>query len=244
MLSKARGETKCWNVLDAEQSIILGNTLTTSRSTSLDLSSAEGNDEVGDDGVLGLTRSVRDHDTPTVGLRQLSTVKIPFSSRVRFPGGRKLRLDGLGDGSDLVDLEQETVASLLLDSSLDTEGVGDSKVVADDLDATFGGEVSPSLPIVLIEGILDGDDGVLLNVAEVEVGELDTSEPLCGVGIGVLEVEVVLAILVELGGGNIESDLDLALITGLLDGLAEELKRLVCARHVGGESSLITNVDS
>jgi len=137
---------------------------------------------------------------------------------------RNLRLDRLGNGSDLVDFKQQTVASLLLDGGFDTEGVGDSKVVADDLDATFGGEVGPSLPIVLVEGILDGDDGVLLNVADVEVRELNASEPLRGIGIWVLEVEIVLAILVELGGGNIKSDLDLALITGLLDGLAEELK--------------------
>ena len=157
---------------------------------------------------------------------------------------KNLRLDGLRDGSDLVDLKQETVASLLLDGSFDAEGVGDSKIVTDDLDATFFGEVSPSLPIVLVEGILDGDDGILLNVADVEVGELDASEPLRGVRVGVLEVEVVLSILVKLGGGNVESDLDLSLIAGFLDGLAEELKGLVCTRHVGGESTLITDVDS
>jgi len=75
------------NVLDAEESIIFGNTLTAGRSTSLDLTGAKGNDEVGDDGVLGLTRPVRNHDTPTVRLRQLSTVKTPFSSRSRFPVG-------------------------------------------------------------------------------------------------------------------------------------------------------------
>ena len=78
-------------------------------------------------------------------------------------------MDGLGDRPDLVDLEQETVASFLLDSSLDAEGVCDGKVVADDLDATLRVEVGPSFPVVLIEGILDRDDGVLLNVADVEV---------------------------------------------------------------------------
>jgi hypothetical protein len=38
-------------------------------------------------------------------------------------------LDRLGDGTDLVDLEEETVASLLLDSGLDTLGVGDGKII-------------------------------------------------------------------------------------------------------------------
>ena len=64
-----RGETERRNVLDAEQSIILGNTLTTGRSTGLNLTSAEGNDEVSDDSVLGLTGPVRDHHTPAVRLR-------------------------------------------------------------------------------------------------------------------------------------------------------------------------------
>ena len=164
--------------------------------------------------------------------------------RVCFPDGQNLRLDGLRDCSDLVDLEQETVASFFLDSGLDTKGVGDSEVVADNLDATFLGEVNPSLPIILVEGILDGDDGILLDVADVEVSELDTSEPLGRVGIGILEVEIIFAILIELGGSNIESNLDLSLITGLLDGLAEELERLIRARDVGGEPSLITNIDS
>jgi len=242
-VSKAREETKSWNALYAEQSIVFGNTLTTSRSTSLDLTSAKGNDEIGDNGVLSLTRSVRDHDTPTVGLRQLSTVTISFSSRGFFRRERILRLDGLRNGSDLVNLEQQAVASFLFDGSLDTEGIGDSKVVTNDLDATIGSEVGPSLPIVLIEGILDGDYGVLLNVANVEIGELNTGEPLRGVGIGVLEVEIVLAVLIKLGGGNVECDLDLALITGFFDSLAEEFKGLVGARHVGCESSLISNVD-
>lgn len=51
-------------------------------------------------GVLGLARSVRDHDAPTTLLRVVSG------------------LDGLGDGADLVDLEQQTVARLLLDSAV------------------------------------------------------------------------------------------------------------------------------
>lgn len=69
VLSKVRVETEYWNVLDAEESIIFGDTLTTSRSTGLDLAGTEGNDEVSNYSVLGLTRPVRDHHAPTVGLR-------------------------------------------------------------------------------------------------------------------------------------------------------------------------------
>lgn len=52
-------------------------------------------------------------------------------------------------------LQQQAVASLLLDSSLDTEGVGDGEIITDDLDAALGGEMSPGLPVILIEGILN-----------------------------------------------------------------------------------------
>ena len=156
---------------------------------------------------------------------------------------RNLRLNGFRDRSDLVDLQQETIASLLLDSGFDTKGVGNGKIVTDDLNATLGGEVGPSLPIILVEWILDGDDGVLLDVPEVQISELDAGEPLRRVGIGVLEVKVVLAVLVELGGGDVKGDLDLSLVTSLLDGFAKEFKRFVCAGHIGSESSFVTNID-
>ena len=47
-------------------------------------------------------------------------------------------------------LEQETVAGLLLDSGLDTERVGNSQVITDDLNAALAGEVGPSFPVILI----------------------------------------------------------------------------------------------
>ena len=137
---------------------------------------------------------------------------------------RNLRLDRLRDGTDLVNLEEETVAGLLLDRSLDAERVGDREVVADDLDAGLAGEVAPRLPVVLVEGVLDRHDRVLLDVAEVEVRKLNTGDPLRGVRVRVLEVKVVLALLVELRRGNIQRNLDLALVPGLLNSLREELQ--------------------
>lgn len=63
-------------LLDTEKGVVLGDTLGTRGRTSLDLAGAEGNDEVGDDGVLGLTATVRDHDSPSVGLGELGTRQI------------------------------------------------------------------------------------------------------------------------------------------------------------------------
>ena len=140
-------------------------------------------------------------------------------------------------------LEQETVAGLLLDSGLDTERVGNSQVITNDLNAALAGEVGPSFPVILIEGILDGDDGVLGDVAQVEISKLLARDPLGGVGVGVLEVKVVLAFLIEFGRRNVEGNFDLALIARLLDGLAEELEGLFSTRDVGSKASLVTNID-
>ena len=60
--------------LDTEEGVVLRDTLRAGGSTSLDLAGTEGNDEVSDDGVLGLTGTVRDHDTPAVGLSELSAI--------------------------------------------------------------------------------------------------------------------------------------------------------------------------
>lgn len=70
--------------LDAEESVVLGNTLRAARSTSLDDTAAKGDSNVGNGRVLGLARAVRDHDGPVVGLRELSS------------------LDRLADGADLL----------------------------------------------------------------------------------------------------------------------------------------------
>ncbi len=152
-------------------------------------------------------------------------------------------MDRLGNGADLVNLEEETVACLLFDGGLDAQRVGDSQIVTDDLDATLSGKVGPRLPVILVEGVLNGDDGVLGDIAKVKVGELDTRDPLCGVRVGVFEVQVVLALLVELGRRDIKSNLDLALVSSLLDGLGEKFEGLFGSGDVGCKSTFVTNVD-
>ena len=68
--------------LNAKESVVLGDTLATGRRTGLDLADTESNNEVRNDRVLSLTRAVRDHDTPAIGLRELSTVKKQISRLV------------------------------------------------------------------------------------------------------------------------------------------------------------------
>jgi hypothetical protein len=74
----------------------------------------------------------------------------------------------------------------------------------------------------LIEGILNRHDWSLGDEALVEIPQLVGRKPVGRVRVGVLEVEVVLAVLVELRGGHVHADLDLAGVAGLLDGVAAE----------------------
>ena len=140
--------------LDAQQLVVLGEALRAARRARLDLARRQADGEVGDERVLGLSAAVRGHHAPA-GLL-----------------GHAHRLDRLGDGADLVDLEQQRVARLLLDGRLDARRVGHEQVVADDLAEARGGEGRGVVPVVLVEGVLDRDDRVVLAEALVEVEEL------------------------------------------------------------------------
>ena len=98
-------------LLDTEDLVQLGQTLGTGRSTGLDLARAETDSDIGNGDILSLTGTVGNHDTPVVGVGVLGS------------------LDGLGKGTDLVDLEKKGVASLGLDGLLDTQRVGDGQVI-------------------------------------------------------------------------------------------------------------------
>ena len=68
-------------------------------------------------------------------------------------------VEGLGQGADLVDLDEHGVRGAHLDALLDALGVGDEQVVADELDAAAQalGQADPTVPVVLAQAVLDGD---------------------------------------------------------------------------------------
>ena len=101
------------------------------------MASTEADDEISDEGIFGFTGTMGDHDAPA-GIERVCC-----------------GLEGFGDGSDLVDFEEEGVTSLPLDSFLDTDWVCDGEIVTYDLAIVLAGKVSPSLPIILIEWIFN-----------------------------------------------------------------------------------------
>ena len=59
-----------------------------------------------------------------------------------------------------------------------------------------------------------------------------------------LEVEVVFAVLVEFRRSAVDSNLDFAGVSSLLDSLGQELERVFGTFDVGRKSSLVTDVSS
>ena len=70
---------------------------------------------------------------------------------------------GLGDGADLVDLDEDGVGHAFFNAALQPLDVGDEDVVAYELDpaAEFIGQQPPSVPVVFGETVFKRNDGVL-----------------------------------------------------------------------------------
>ena len=136
---------------------------------------------------------------------------------VAVGGGQLDGVEGLSDGTDLVQLDQQGVGGAEVDGLLQTSRVGDQQVVADELQtiAEASGDGSPVFPAFLVERVLDGDDRVLVDEVLVVVEHVG--------GVTLFTVEAVLAglLVVELGGGDIQADADLLarLVAGGGDGV-------------------------
>ncbi len=132
-------------LLDAQQLVVLRVAVRAGGRAGLDLAGARRDREVRDGGVLGLAGAVRDDGGPAGGVRHAD------------------RLERLGEGADLVELDQDGVGGALLDAAREALDVRDEEVVADELHAVAdaAGERRPAVPVVLGHAVLDGDDGVV-----------------------------------------------------------------------------------
>src|SRR6478736_2274797 len=101
--------------LDPQKLIVFRDALASSGRAALDLTGVRGDDEVGDRGVLGLTRAVREHRGVARAVRHVDGV------------------EGLRQRSDLVDLDQQRVGDAEVDALLQPDRVRHEQVVADQL---------------------------------------------------------------------------------------------------------------
>ena len=209
-------------LLDPQELVVLGDPVGPAGRPGLDLAGVGGHGDVGDGGVLGLARAVADDRAVLVALGHLD------------------RVEGLGQGADLVDLHQDAVGDRLVDPLLEPPGVGDEEVVADELAGVADGlgQQLPALPVVLRAAVLDRDDGVLFGPADEEVDHL--GDRLLGLGVVLQGVDAVLE---ELGRGDVEGEGDVGadLVPGLVDGGEDDLDGLLVALEVGGEPPFVAD---
>ena len=92
----------------------------------------------------------------------------------RFPSDFMSHLDGLdgfGKRTDLVKLNQDGVGRFFFDTPCNPAGIGHKKVIPDNLYtiAESRSHLSPALPLVFIQAVLDGKDGEALYPVAIEI---------------------------------------------------------------------------
>ena len=105
---------------------------------------------------------------------------------------------------------------------------------------TLAGEVCVAVEVILVEGVLNTDNGVLLAVVAVLLLELWARLDVLGVGLLSLEVQVVLVVLEEFAGGHIHANLDLAYIARLLHSKQHQSQRIAIRRCTLGNFCVFT----
>ena len=142
----------------------------------------------------------------------------------RAPGERA-RVDGLGERSDLVHLDENGVRRFLFDPALQARDARHEKIVPDELHsvAQRGGQLLPPVPVVLSQAVLDRNDRIPVRPLGVERDHAARVERT------LLARERVVAIAIELGRSGIERDrrIHTRAISRALDGSEHELERLL-----------------
>ena len=149
------------------------------------------------------------------------------------------RCQGLGQRTDLVQLDEDAVRSPKLDAPLKAIDVGDQQVIAHDLKpmAQTILHQDPGVPVIFVQSILNGDDGILVDPILVIVDHL-----LARQGTPLL-LEHVLAILKDLAGSRVQGHKDIfpGLISCALHSLDDQLDRLFVGLECRGKAALVSH---
>ncbi len=149
-------------------------------------------------------------------------------------GGQRFR-----QRPDLVELDKDGVGGSFPDPPLKAADVGDKEVVAHDLDfiAESLCEFGPALPVLLIQRILQGDDGVVLNQFCPEIDQFIRGEPQAGLG------QAIAALRLPFTGGGVDGQGDVAarLVPGFADGFQDQVQRLPLAGKIRREAALVAH---
>ena len=166
-------------------------------------------------------------------------------------------LDGIerfGQRADLVNLDQNRVAALLVDALLEELDVGDEQIVADKLAALADlfGQQFPASPVGFAHAVFDAVDRVFGDQFGQIVGLLfrfACNAELLGAAFFGLELSVIVdAVLEEFRRGAVERQRDLAalalatrLVARLFDRLDNGFERVFRAVQNGGEAAFVAD---
>ena len=114
-------------------------------------------------------------------------------------------LKSLGNGTDLVELDEDRVSAAVSNTLGKSLGVGNKEVVAYELNlvAETLCELLPSFPVLFVESVLDGDDRVLLAESCPVIDKCIGGELKTGLG---LLVEANALFALPLGRSSVHSD--------------------------------------
>jgi len=152
-------------VFDAHQLVVLGDAVGARHGAGFNLAGFAGYGKVGKEGVFGFAGAVG------------------YDGGVAGALGHIDALDGLGNGANLVELDEYGIAGAHRYALFKALGVGDKKVIAHDLDlaAQGFGQLDVAFPVVLVQAILYGADGILGHPFGVDLDHLVSAEQLVGV---------------------------------------------------------------
>ena len=139
-------------------------------------------------------------------------------------------VEGFGEGTNLVYLDQDRIGGAGVDAFLEEFDVGHEKVITDELGglADLVGQEFPGSPVVFGAAVLDGNDWITL--LEVRIIVHDFRPGLDG-AVGFLKNVGVLILVVEFRSGAVQGDEDLLaeFVTGLVHGFGDHGEGVVGA---------------
>ncbi len=153
---------------DTNQLVVLSNAVRTAHRTSFDLASSGTNSQVSDGSVFSFARTVRDDSGVASVFRHFD------------------RSQSFGQGTDLVEFDQDGVNDAFLDTFFQDLGVGYEQIVTNQLDfvAQNFSLVCETSPVRLVQTIFDGNDRVLFGQVFQEVSEFFRGERFVAFAIG------------------------------------------------------------
>src|SRR2546421_12699538 len=138
------------------------------------------------------------------------------------PLGHLYRCQRLGQGANLIELNQDRVGRTLLDTALKTGRVGHKQVITHKLYTITQAltQQLPAVPVVFRQAIFEGDDGIFRDPLFVEVYHLTGSEGTS------LSRQYILAIVVELASCRVHAQENIytGLVTCCFDGCNDDFQ--------------------